>query len=102
MIFTHTDSSSGFHKHKTLLLKDIHCTYANFFLQERLPVILSHYPAGSSTKAWVHYGQIMRTGIISEQQNKKILCEVVTETWIWGFMKTLPHYWKHWYVTGKV
>jgi len=46
-----------------------HYIDANFFLQDLLPVILSHYPAGTSMKALVHYGQLMRTGKISDQQN---------------------------------
>jgi hypothetical protein len=31
-------------------------------LQTLLPVILSHFPAGSSLKSWIHYGQLIRSG----------------------------------------
>ncbi|XP_069668920.1 lipase 3-like [Periplaneta americana] len=38
-----------------------------------LPVIMSHYPAGSSTKAWVHYGQLMRTGKFQQYDHSEAL-----------------------------
>jgi hypothetical protein len=37
--------------------------YTNYvFLQTLVPLILSHFPAGSSLKSWVHYGQEMKSG----------------------------------------
>ncbi|KDR15393.1 lipase 3-like [Zootermopsis nevadensis] len=40
---------------------------------ELLVLILSHYPAGSSTKAWVHYGQLMRTGKFQQYDHGETL-----------------------------
>jgi len=34
-----------------------------FVLQTMLPIIFTYFPAGSSLKAWAHYGQIMRSGM---------------------------------------
>lgn len=41
------------------LLGGLNSTQLNTTL---LPVILSHFPAGSSLKSWIHYGQLMRSG----------------------------------------
>ncbi|XP_023713662.1 lipase 3 isoform X3 [Cryptotermes secundus] len=38
-----------------------------------LPVILAHYPAGSSMKALVHYGQLMRTGKFQQYDHGRAL-----------------------------
>jgi hypothetical protein len=35
-------------------------------LQTMLPIIFTYFPAGSSLKAWTHYGQLMKSGICSE------------------------------------
>lgn len=51
-------------KIKVLFFIDIRLLNYKIFQKELLPAILAHTPAGSSVKQFVHYAQLMNSGMI--------------------------------------